>query len=82
MMPLNLFIYSRSWTTEGAVIPYSNIAIALALILVPVLIGMIIKYKKPSWCPIITKVRLRERYNIGKYQIMKLNNYFLKTYLV
>ena len=57
MMPLNLFIYSRSWTGESAVIPYGNIAIALALILVPVALGMLIKYKKPSWCKLITRVR-------------------------
>ncbi|XP_033626717.1 ileal sodium/bile acid cotransporter-like [Asterias rubens] len=56
MMPLNLFIYSRSWTNDGAIIPYNSIIISLVLILVPVLIGMLIKYKKPSWCPIITKL--------------------------
>ncbi|XP_022082397.1 ileal sodium/bile acid cotransporter-like [Acanthaster planci] len=56
MMPLNLFIYSRSWTSESAVIPYGNIAIALALILVPVAMGMFIKYKKPSWCKLITRL--------------------------
>ncbi|XP_033626811.1 ileal sodium/bile acid cotransporter-like [Asterias rubens] len=56
MMPLNLFIYSRSWTNDGVIIPYSSIIISLVLIVVPVLIGMLIKYKKPSWCPIITKI--------------------------
>ena len=56
MMPLNLFVYSRSWTNDGVIIPYSSIIISLVLIVVPVLIGMLIKYKKPSWCPIITKV--------------------------
>ncbi|XP_022082464.1 ileal sodium/bile acid cotransporter-like [Acanthaster planci] len=54
MMPLNLFLYGRSWTSESVVIPYSNIAIALALTLVPVAAGMLIKYRKPSWCKIIT----------------------------
>ncbi|XP_038069541.1 ileal sodium/bile acid cotransporter-like [Patiria miniata] len=56
MMPLNLFIYSRSWTGESAVIPYSNIAIALVLILVPVALGMLVKYKKPAWCKLITRL--------------------------
>ncbi|XP_078608664.1 ileal sodium/bile acid cotransporter-like [Branchiostoma floridae x Branchiostoma japonicum] len=43
MMPLNLWIYSRSWTDQSAVIPYDRIVIALASILGPALVGMLIK---------------------------------------
>ncbi|XP_077999984.1 ileal sodium/bile acid cotransporter-like [Glandiceps talaboti] len=45
MMPLLLFLYSRSWTDDKAVIPYTQIVITLVFILVPVVIGMLIRYK-------------------------------------
>ncbi|XP_019632848.1 PREDICTED: ileal sodium/bile acid cotransporter-like [Branchiostoma belcheri] len=43
MMPLNLWIYSRSWTDQAAVIPYTRIVSALASILGPALVGMLLK---------------------------------------
>ncbi|KAI8478460.1 hypothetical protein Bbelb_438060 [Branchiostoma belcheri] len=44
MMPLNLWIYSRSWTDQAAVIPYTRIVSALASILGPALVGMLLKF--------------------------------------
>ena len=57
MMPLNLFIYSRSWSSGGTVIPYMNIVIALISILVPALIGWLIRWKLPKVAAIVLKVR-------------------------
>ncbi|XP_070582298.1 ileal sodium/bile acid cotransporter-like [Ptychodera flava] len=49
MMPLLLFIYTRSWTNESAVIPYTQIIITLVMILVPVVCGVLIRHKsKPT----------------------------------
>ncbi|XP_072050138.1 ileal sodium/bile acid cotransporter-like [Amphiura filiformis] len=56
MMPLNLFIYSRSWTDEDSVIPYTQIVITLLSILVPVIFGMIIRYKLKKLAPYIVKL--------------------------
>ncbi|KAJ8301611.1 hypothetical protein KUTeg_020598 [Tegillarca granosa] len=56
MMPLNLWIYSRSWTDKKAVIPYIGIVIALISILVPVSIGMVIEYKFPKPAKWITRI--------------------------
>ncbi|XP_033109853.1 ileal sodium/bile acid cotransporter-like [Anneissia japonica] len=56
MMPLCLWIYGRSWTDESAVIPYTSITFSLALILVPVIIGMIIRHYKEEWARRITLV--------------------------
>ncbi|XP_033106848.1 ileal sodium/bile acid cotransporter-like, partial [Anneissia japonica] len=56
MMPLCLWIYSRSWTDESTVIPYISIITSLALILVPVVIGMLIRHYKERWTKIITLV--------------------------
>ncbi|XP_030832262.1 ileal sodium/bile acid cotransporter [Strongylocentrotus purpuratus] len=49
MMPLNLLIYSRRWTDKKAVIPFINIIIGLVAIVIPVLIGMLIRWKKERW---------------------------------
>ncbi|XP_072174610.1 ileal sodium/bile acid cotransporter-like [Diadema setosum] len=48
-MPLNLFIYGRRWTSDGAVIPYKNILIALASLVGPVIVGMLIRWKSKEW---------------------------------
>ena len=57
MMPLNLFIYSRSWTDENSVIPYGDIVITLFTILIPVMLGLLIRYKLKRYAPYVTKVR-------------------------
>ena len=57
MMPLNLFIYSRAFiTVKLASVPYVNIIIGLALILVPVAIGMLILRKLPKIARVIVNV--------------------------
>ncbi|XP_077978233.1 uncharacterized protein LOC144433745 [Glandiceps talaboti] len=56
MMPLNLFIYSRSWAKAAAVIPYVDIIIALVVILIPGSLGMLIKFKLPKWSELIAKI--------------------------
>eukprot|EP00057_Strongylocentrotus_purpuratus_P034815 XP_796623.1 PREDICTED: ileal sodium/bile acid cotransporter [Strongylocentrotus purpuratus] len=55
MMPLNLFIYTRYWEAAQINIPYLEIATALALILIPVFIGIFIRHKKEKWTPYIIK---------------------------
>ncbi|XP_072049679.1 ileal sodium/bile acid cotransporter-like [Amphiura filiformis] len=56
MMPLNLFIYSRSWTSETSVIPYKDITISLVSIIVPLSFGMLIRYKLKRWAPYVEKI--------------------------
>ncbi|XP_077988518.1 ileal sodium/bile acid cotransporter-like [Glandiceps talaboti] len=56
MMPLSLFIYSRSWTTQSAFIPFTDIAIALVTILVPAAVGMVIRWKSEKAANITKKV--------------------------
>ncbi|XP_013399431.1 ileal sodium/bile acid cotransporter-like [Lingula anatina] len=48
MMPLNLFIYSRSWTDDNVVVPYLKIFITLLTVLVPAGIGVLIRWKLPK----------------------------------
>ncbi|KAJ8029216.1 Ileal sodium/bile acid cotransporter [Holothuria leucospilota] len=57
MMPFNLWLYSRSWTDSSvAVIPYSNIFVSLVLIFIPVVIGMMIRWKMEKLAGIVTKI--------------------------
>ena len=58
MMPLNLWIYSRSWVDQDTVIPYKGILIALACMLVPVAIGMLILIKFPKVAKWFTRVSI------------------------
>ncbi|XP_072050037.1 ileal sodium/bile acid cotransporter-like [Amphiura filiformis] len=56
MMPLNLFIYSRSWTNETSVIPYKDIVITLVCTVVPFSFGLLIRYKLKRWAPYVEKI--------------------------
>ncbi|KAL3852235.1 hypothetical protein ACJMK2_015905 [Sinanodonta woodiana] len=56
MMPLNLWIYTRSWTDQSTVVPYINIVITLFLVIVPVPIGMVILWKFPRSAVLIAKI--------------------------
>eukprot|EP00057_Strongylocentrotus_purpuratus_P001284 XP_001197736.3 PREDICTED: ileal sodium/bile acid cotransporter-like [Strongylocentrotus purpuratus] len=55
LMPLNLFIYSRRWTDDNAVIPFVSIVTALVSIVIPVAIGMVIRWKREQWTSFISK---------------------------
>ncbi|XP_006626732.3 sodium-dependent organic anion transporter [Lepisosteus oculatus] len=57
MMPLCLFIYTRSWVGEGNIkIPFFNIGITLVTLIVPVCCGVFVNYKWPKKAQIILKV--------------------------
>ncbi|XP_006825821.1 ileal sodium/bile acid cotransporter-like, partial [Saccoglossus kowalevskii] len=51
MMSLNLFIYSHYWVAGGHSfpVPYIQIMVSLALLCIPVAIGMITRSRKPEW---------------------------------
>ncbi|XP_069138615.1 ileal sodium/bile acid cotransporter-like [Argopecten irradians] len=55
MMPLNLFIYSRSWTDQSLVIPYVNIAISFVMTITPATVGILIRWKWPKLADVIVK---------------------------
>ncbi|KAM3171446.1 hypothetical protein ACTXT7_016613, partial [Hymenolepis weldensis] len=60
MMPLMLFIYGRFFLdTKRIVIPYSQIASQLCYIVVPVVVGMLIKWKWPTFAKRLVKALLR-----------------------
>lgn len=56
MMPLNLWIYGRSFETKDLSLPYGNLAMSLIAITTPVGVGMLIKWKLPKVSYYITKV--------------------------
>ncbi|XP_023234764.1 solute carrier family 10 member 6-like [Centruroides sculpturatus] len=55
MMPLNIWIYANHTKAKNLIIPYGNVALSLLLIIPPVILGMIIKWKAPKVSPYITK---------------------------
>ncbi|KFM68083.1 Solute carrier family 10 member 6, partial [Stegodyphus mimosarum] len=55
MMPLNIWIYGRSFETEDLVLPYGNLALSLIAITTPVGVGMILRWKCPRIATLVTK---------------------------
>ncbi|XP_030837422.1 ileal sodium/bile acid cotransporter-like [Strongylocentrotus purpuratus] len=49
MMPLNLLIYSRRWTSEQTKVPFMNIFTTLVTIIVPAIAGMIVRRYNVKW---------------------------------
>ncbi|KAM9190152.1 ileal sodium/bile acid cotransporter [Dugong dugon] len=57
MMPLCLWIYTKTWTDAGTiVIPYNSIGTSLVSLVVPVSVGMFFNYKWPQKAKIILKI--------------------------
>ena len=61
MMPLNAWIYSRSWVDHKTTVPIANIMIGLASMLIPVAIGMVIKIKLQKVAKVLPTVIIRPR---------------------
>ncbi|XP_023220392.1 ileal sodium/bile acid cotransporter-like [Centruroides sculpturatus] len=55
MMPLNLWIYAIRTESNALIIPYKSIVISLIIITLPVLIGMVIRWKAPAIFVYVTK---------------------------
>lgn len=57
-LPLNLLIYSRSWTDKKAVIPYGNLAQAFAMMLIPAVVGIAVRHWRPKIAVYMIKVSI------------------------
>ncbi|XP_046724109.1 solute carrier family 10 member 6-like isoform X1 [Silurus meridionalis] len=56
-MPLNIYLYSRTWVNAGGLkIPYLNIGLACISLIVPVSCGVFVNYKWPKVARILLKV--------------------------
>ncbi|XP_072018382.1 ileal sodium/bile acid cotransporter-like [Amphiura filiformis] len=55
LMPLNIFLYGREFTTENESLktPFSNLIISLILLVIPILIGIFCYYKLPKVAKIL-----------------------------
>ncbi|XP_045216889.2 ileal sodium/bile acid cotransporter-like [Mercenaria mercenaria] len=56
MMPLNIWLYSRSWINEGLSIPYKNIIVSLAMTLGPATVGIFLRWKWEKIALVIVKI--------------------------
>ncbi|XP_076101726.1 ileal sodium/bile acid cotransporter-like [Mytilus galloprovincialis] len=55
MMPLNLLIYSRSWTDTALVIPYINILKSFGMTIGPAVVGILVRWKIQKLADILVK---------------------------
>ena len=74
MMPLNLYIYYSSFSSQYLTIPYVKIATGLVLILIPVSVGMLILRKLPKVAAIVVNVSLITSYYFQAINIHALTN--------
>ena len=59
LMPLNIYIYSQFIVpVETGVVPFGKIVINIALTIIPVGIGILIRHFKPEWKLKVMRVRL------------------------
>mgnify|MGYP005857025401 CR=1 FL=1 len=56
LMPLTLRLYAAPFTDAELTIPYRSIAVTLALMLVPMAIGMMIRARRPAAAPRVERV--------------------------
>ncbi|XP_023213029.1 solute carrier family 10 member 6-like, partial [Centruroides sculpturatus] len=55
LIPLNLWIYASNTEAKNLKVPYENIALSLLMIVPPLILGMIIKWKAPKLSSYVTK---------------------------
>lgn len=60
-IPLNLLIYSGSWTDEEFVVPYMSILIVVGITITPLVLGVGIRWKFSKAASIILKVENTKR---------------------
>ena len=56
LMPLNIWIYSRSWISDELQIPYKSILISLVMTVTPAALGIFINWKWPKLAKRLVKV--------------------------
>lgn len=61
VMPLNIWIYSRSWTNENLKVPYMNIFLSLLTTVTPAVVGIFVRWKWERIAITITKVSMNTR---------------------
>lgn len=56
LMPLTLYIYASGYASAGLKIPYGNITTTLAVMLVPLGIGMVVRVRAPRAAKIVEQI--------------------------
>ncbi|XP_037794001.1 solute carrier family 10 member 6-like [Penaeus monodon] len=55
-MPLNLWLYTQTWTNQELRVPYMNILLSLAFVTTPAVVGMVVRHYNRKWANYISKV--------------------------
>ncbi len=56
LMPLTLYIYASGYASAGLKIPYGNITTTLAVMLVPLAIGMVVRASRPGAAKVVERI--------------------------
>lgn len=56
LMPLTLYIYASGYASAGLKIPYGNITTTLAVMLVPLAIGMVVRARRPGAARVVESI--------------------------
>jgi len=56
LMPLTLWIYASGYASAGLKIPYGNITTTLAVMLVPLAIGMVVRASRPGAAKVVERI--------------------------
>lgn len=56
LMPLTLYIYASGYASAGLKIPYGNITTTLAVMLVPLAIGMVVRARRPGAARVVEQI--------------------------
>jgi bile acid transporter len=56
LMPLTLYVYASGYASAGLKIPYGNITTTLAVMLVPLALGMVVRARRPGAAKVVEQV--------------------------
>ena len=56
LMPLTLYMYASGYASAGLKIPYGNITTTLAVMLVPLAIGMVVRARRPGAARVVESI--------------------------
>lgn len=79
-MPLNIWVYSRSWTDEKLYVPYKNIIISLIMTVTPAAIGVFVRWKWEKIALTITKVSFINIWFEGNVKFTSAKSVFKRCY--
>ena len=71
IMPLNIWLYCRSWTSEEFQVPYTQIMISLVMTVGPAAVGILVRWKWEKVSHYVIKVSLAQSFILLHVRYMR-----------